>query len=136
MFRYRKGKKAYERAPQGPCPFCMLSDGALVSQSKGMQVIRNTFPYDLWEFRAVTDHLMITPQRHVKSLSALTKVELDEYIRLVKKYERLDYNIYARSLASITKTVPAHQHTHLIKTAGKRARLVFFLVKPYFLFKR
>lgn len=100
------------------------------------RLIRNLFPYDIWEYHDVVDHLMIIPKRHVRSLSELEDVELTEIMKHLATYEAKDYNIYARSIDSKHRTVVAHQHTHLIKLDVKGPKLSIFLKRPYFLFKK
>lgn len=76
----------------------------------------------------------MVPKRHVLSLKELTDEEKLDHMNIIAAYEAEGYNIYARSVDSSTRSVP-HQHTHLIKASGKRAKAVLFLQKPYFLFK-
>ena len=90
------------------------------------------YPYDIWEFRNVTDHLMIIPRRHVGSLAELTATESKDIMNLFGEYEAMGYNVYARATDSVQRTVPLHQHTHLIKTTKRKARGGFYLEKPYF----
>ena len=136
MFRYRKSRLKYKSARQDECPFCVPTDGTIIRESKQTRIVRNIFPYDLWEFRDVRDHLLIVPKRHVKSLSQLSEKEQDEIMRLIVEFEALNYNVYARSTDSVKKTIPAHQHTHLIKTADKHPSVAFYLAKPYLLLKK
>lgn len=93
------------------------------------------FPYELWEFRDVTEHLLVVPKRHVKSLVDLTREEQHELMDIIAEYEGQNYNIYARSSDSVQRTVPLHQHTHIIKTNDKHAKTVFYSKKPYFVAK-
>jgi diadenosine tetraphosphate (Ap4A) HIT family hydrolase len=136
MFRYRKNTKKYKRTNQVGCPFCDLTPGALVKELPNSRILKNMFPYDVWEFRDVEEHLMVTPRRHVKSLSDLNKSEQQEILDVIKKYESHNYNIYMRSVESVQKTVPAHQHTHLIKTSDKKPKAALYLKKPYVLIKK
>lgn len=98
-------------------------------------VVPNRYPYHFWEFMSVTDHLMAIPKRHVESLHELDKDEQSEIMGVFADYQARGYNIYAREAGSPAKSVP-HQHTHMIKTNNVRARLYFYLRKPYFLFRR
>lgn len=94
------------------------------------------YAYDLWEFREVTDHLMIIPRRHVHTMSELNPEEREEIMNLMCEFEGQDYNVYARSSVSVQRSVAAHQHTHLIKTTGPLAKGGFYWKKPYILWKR
>lgn len=136
MFRYRSTRKRYKSEPKDVCPFCVPTEGALVKEYKHTRIIRNIYAYDLWEFRDVTEHLLIVPKRHVKNLKQLTKPERDEVLKLIMDFEAKNYNIYARSSESVKKTIPAHQHTHAIKTDDKQPKMALFINKPYFLIKR
>ncbi len=49
---------------------------------------------------------------------------------LIGKYEAKGYNVYARGIGSISRSV-AHQHTHLIKLVEKRAKIYVHVQKPY-----
>lgn len=137
MHRYRKGRNTYKNYVQPPgCGFCDPKRMDIIEDYPHSRLVRNLFPYDIWEYHDVTDHLMVVPKRHVRSLSELDEAELTEIMKLLAEFEAKDYNIYARSIDSKHRTVVAHQHTHLIKLDSKSPKLAFFLTKPYFLFKR
>lgn len=137
MFRYRKTRSRYKNAPKlVDCPFCETEgQGEVIEESSHAYVIQNLFPYDLWEFRNVTEHLLVIPRRHVKSLDELKDDELRDVIRLLAKYEADNYNVYARAVDSVQRTVPLHQHTHLIKTGNKQAKAAVYVKNPYWLFR-
>ena len=97
-------------------------------------IVPNRVFYDLWELRTVTNHLLVIPKRHVRSLSELTKAERLDIMNVLADYEGNDYNVYARAVNSLQRSV-AHQHTHLIKTGTRQGRFSIFLKKPYFLLK-
>ena len=115
------------------CVFCGITKDSseLIEQTKNFQVIKNDFPYSLWDAQTVIDHLMIIPMKHTDNLGTLTKDEKVEFVDLLSNYENKGYNVYARATSSAVKTV-VHQHTHLIKTAGKIKSFFFMLKKPYF----
>ena len=73
---------------------------------------------------------MIVPKKHTDTLSDLTRDEAVEYVDLLGSYESKGYNVWARAAQSTIKSV-VHQHTHLIKSAGKAHRFIFFIRKPY-----
>lgn len=96
-----------------------------------MNVIPNRVFYDIFEGRRVIDHLMITPKRHVETLKDFTKEEKVEMMDIAGEYEAKGYNVYARGMGSITRSVK-HQHTHLLKIDNDRkAKLYLYIGKPY-----
>lgn len=126
--RYRR------KNPSGKCEFCQIKTGSpqLVAEHKYFLIIKNTFPYSLWDSQKVADHLMIIPRRHTDTISHFTAAESKEYVELLAQYERQHYNILARAASSAIKTV-VHQHTHLIKPKGKASKFVFLLRKPFYM---
>jgi diadenosine tetraphosphate (Ap4A) HIT family hydrolase len=126
--RYRKNLKDKK------CQFCNIKTGSpqLISEHKYFLVIKNIFPYSLWDTQTVEDHLMIVPRRHTDTISHFTSAESSEFVKLIAKYEKLHYNIWARAASSTIKTV-VHQHTHLIKPKGKARKFVFLLRKPFYI---
>ena len=50
---------------------------------------------------------------------------------VISDYESEGYDVYARSVASDLRSVADHQHTHLIKTKGKPAKVSLYIDKPY-----
>jgi diadenosine tetraphosphate (Ap4A) HIT family hydrolase len=136
MFRHRKAEKNYfKNKDVGFCPFCKPLPEYLVKETAHSFVVKSMFPYEMWEFRDVTEHLLIVPKRHVPSLSDLTDEERYELMDLMSEYELKEYNIYARSTKSVQRTIPLHQHTHLFKTDTKRARVALYVKKPYIVAK-
>lgn len=132
-----KYKKHLSEVDKSVCAFCAIRDhdSQWVAETKYFKVIKNIFPYSLWDSQNVVDHLMVTPKNHTDSLSAMKPAQKVEYVDLIEKYELKGYNIYARAPASIIKSIK-HQHTHLIKTSGRPKGFLFFLRKPYFRFHR
>jgi len=132
--RYKKYLKTVDPTI---CEFCSISQGhpQLLKQTAHFKVLRNRFPYSLWDSQTVTDHLILTPIRHTNTLLDMSPEEKLEYIAIIEKYEAQGYNVYARARGSAMKSI-VHQHTHFIKTAGSPRRFVFFLRKPYYRFTR
>lgn len=62
----------------------------------------------------------------------MTDEEMAEYIKILTKYEKLCYSIYARSPGNTSKSI-VHQHTHLIKIDDKSKKWIFYLKKPHVL---
>lgn len=141
MHHYRRKVKQYfrnQKADEGqPCQFCSLEAmrPQLVHEYEHCYVVNNRLHYDLWEGRDVVDQLMLIPKRHVRGLFELNDDEKLEIVKLMGHYEERDYNVYARSVASSSRSIE-HQHTNLIKTKHRRPWLFLFISKPYFLFKR
>lgn len=143
MFRYRQAQKDSLRGQKpAKCPFCHLDDSRL--NPKERRVLKETgyslvldalYPYDIWEFRDVTEHLMVIPKRHVASLGELDASERRDIMEIFCEYEAQGYNIYARSIDSVQRSIPLHQHTHFIKTGSQQARGALYLAKPYFVQK-
>ena len=126
--RYQRNNK-----PVG-CAFCAIGKGSqqLVRQYEYFSVIKNIFPYSLWDNQKVADHLMIVPKKHTDTISAFTQPEAAEYVKLLGEYETQHYNVWARAASSPIKTV-VHQHTHLIKPKGRARVFVFLLRKPFYI---
>lgn len=75
---------------------------------------------------------MVIPKRHVNSLGDLSAEERADIMATLGKYERQNYNIYARAPGNASRSVP-HQHTHLIKISNRFNKGVFFWQRPYIL---
>lgn len=138
MFRYRSTTKRYKNTPKlDACAFCDDSQRApTILETTHCLVIENMFPYDIWEHQDVTEHYLVVPKRHVKSLSELQPHEQTEVLELICQYEAENFNIYARGANSSNRSIAQHQHTHLIKTREhKAARGTIYLEKPYVLLK-
>ncbi len=136
MFHYRKNLKKYRSYPKPTvCAFCEEDmAGRKVVETEYAYVVPNRTFYDLWELRAVTDHLLVVPKRHVRSLNDLTKKERADVMDILCDFEVKNYNIYARAVDSKQRSVE-HQHTHLIKTHDKQARGSLTIKKPYVFIK-
>ena len=134
--RSRKQSKQYglylRRADPKVCAFCGVKpeDARFVEQTANFQVIKNDFPYSLWDAQGVTSHLMVIPIRHTDNLGKMTNQEKVEYVDILEKYEDRGYSIYARAPSSAVKTI-FHQHTHLIKTDGFIKSFFFMIKKPF-----
>lgn len=141
-YRSRKQQKVYRKHTRGVkaagvCEFCKIGPDSPqhVDETKSFRIIRNIFPYSLWDERKVLDHLMIIPKKHTDTLDDVTNEEAAEYVRLMGKYESQGYDVYARAPTSVMKSVP-HQHTHLIKPQDKRVKFLLFIKKPYLRYRR
>jgi diadenosine tetraphosphate (Ap4A) HIT family hydrolase len=107
-----------------------------IEESKTMVVLKNRVAYDLWEdHRTTGEHYMIIPRRHVTTLSDFNDEEKLEMLTIAGKYEADRFNVYARGSGAIARS-QHHQHTHLIRTHSKRAKILLYIAKPYFVFYR
>ena len=136
MFRYRKSYKKFKKdGPSETCVFCNVTDRPIIKETKHVQVIANIYPYDIWEHRDVTDHLLLMPKKHVKSLAELPDTAKIDIINFISEYENNGYDVYARAVNSKLRSIPLHQHTHLIKATGKPANISLYVKKPYIVTK-
>lgn len=115
-----------------PCEFCLIdaSDKNFLHETTHFKVIQNMLPYTFWDDHKVQEHLLVIPKQHTDTLSELPEAWAAEYVRLVTRYEKDGYNIYARPPKAKTKSV-THQHTHLIKISDDKAKIVLFSHRPY-----
>lgn len=135
-FRSYRIQKAYERQLKGSirktkrCNLCDEGeDRSLDRSTKLFWIIRNNYPYSLWDSSRVKEHLMIVPKRCVDSISSFNSEELQEFGQLLQKFESKDFNFYGRNSRSSIKTI-SHQHTHLLQINNLRIRFIFYLKKP------
>jgi diadenosine tetraphosphate (Ap4A) HIT family hydrolase len=138
MYRERKLALKYHNEPKrSDCPFCHeVAEQHILVEGKSWVVIANKYPYSYWEGRRVLSHLLLVPKKHARSLADLEEGDRQEIVEQMAKYESDNYGIYARSVHSGQKSVPMHQHTHLIKTDDSKARIFLFIHKPYLLFRK
>jgi diadenosine tetraphosphate (Ap4A) HIT family hydrolase len=137
MNHYRRTIRKYKsRQKSKGCPFCSLQTiSNAVYENELIYIVPNLTQYDLWELHDVQDHLLIIPKRHIKTINELTNKERLAVMEQVAEYEAKGYNIYARGVGFVKRSVE-HQHTHLIKTINKKPRLAIFLQYPYYLLKK
>jgi diadenosine tetraphosphate (Ap4A) HIT family hydrolase len=129
--------KEYQAHSTGVCDFCVIKEGnpQFVIATESFNVIHNRFPYAFWDDQDVVDHLLVVPKEHVDSLAAFTPGQAAEYLALVSDYENNGYHVYARGAKSQSRSI-VHQHTHLIKGAGRSKRLVLQSTRPYILYTK
>lgn len=135
--RSRKEERHYKRYlrnnPDSDCAFCKINKKEhqqFVEETASFKVIRNIFKYSIWDGQQVVDHLMVVPKRHTDSLANLSDKQAAELVKIIGKYEKRGFNVYARAPTSPIKSI-VHQHSHLIKTAGASKRFIFLLRRPY-----
>lgn len=138
MLHYRKTKVKYNSHNNADkkvqsCGFCDAETSARhVYETDTIAVIPNRVSYDMFEGRRVTEHLMVIPKQHRESFVDFTQQEQLETMQVIAKYETEGYNIYARGVGSISRSMK-HQHTHLIKLSQRTSNAVFYIKRPYFL---
>ena len=130
--RYLADRRKGDKHPAKNCALCEIKPGdhQYVSRTKHFKIVRNLFPYAIWDQQHVTDHMMIVPATHTDSLASLSDTARLEFVRLISEYESTGYHLYARATKSESRTIP-HQHTHLIKCEGRTTKFAFYLLKPY-----
>jgi diadenosine tetraphosphate (Ap4A) HIT family hydrolase len=139
--RTRKTFKQYYpytlAAKQRPCEFCQFNPKQkhFVKEYDNFWVVRNLFPFDVWDTSDVTDHLLVVPKRHIDSVGHFNTDEQAEYAKIIGAYDLKGYASYARPKGSMNKSVP-HQHTHLMTYGNKRKKLLIYIKRPYFLWYR
>ncbi len=139
MIRTRKMHKRYlaeqkSRPKVTTCIFCDLTrkDPQVLEAYPLFMLVKNIYPYAVWDSCRVLEHYLILPKRHMASLDDMTKKERAEYADLVARAEKDGFALYTRSDSGITKSV-THVHTHLIKLENRRINVLFFLKKPHWL---
>lgn len=137
MNHYRKNIRKYKsRQRSEGCPFCKPDVVAnALFENESVYIVPNLTQYDLWELHDVEDHLLLIPKRHVETLGELNNTERLAIMDKAAEYEAKGYNIYARGVGFVKRSVK-HQHTHLIKVANKKPRFALFVQQPYYLLKK
>lgn len=128
-------KRFLSRGGPHDCEFCRIHSRHRqnVEETPNFRVIKNRFPYSLWDGQGVKDHLMIIPKRHTGRLSDLDEGVITEYVSLIGLYEDRGYNTYSRSPSSTTRSV-YHYHTHLLLLNNTSYKLLLSINKPYLRF--
>ena len=130
--RYQAERRKQKKHAGSSCILCEIdaADVSYIAQRNYFKIVRNRFPYKVWDYQRVSDHLMIVPNTHTDSISTLSKAARLEFVELISEYESNGYHVYARATKSDTKSID-HQHTHLIKCYGPISKAAFYLLKPY-----
>lgn len=131
---HRTYKKHLSKNNKNSCDFCDIDKDSdqFIEDNSSFKLIKNIFPYSLWDGLRVKDHLLIVPKKHTDTLSNLSPEESKDFVELMSKYEIKGYNVYARAPGSIRKTI-IHQHTHLIKTDKMVKNVIFTVHRPFYL---
>lgn len=137
MYRYRKHMgNFWDQKEQPGCALCDPTQLKIIKEYRHSWLVHNRYPYDLWEGRAVMEHLMVLPKRHLAGFGQFTRDEKHEILDLIAEYEADGFDIYARSVHSTERSVGLHQHTHLIKVRPQPPKFIMYLARPYLLLKR
>lgn len=131
MYRLAKKELLYRKSLEknGGCYFCDPIAN-VIENYDNFFIMKNNFPYDIWDYIKVSKHLLLVSKKHFTNLDEFSKSLLVEYANIIQKYSRVGYDIFTRSSNSKIKTQP-HFHTHLIKTAGKRVQEINYEAHPY-----
>ncbi len=138
MLHYRKTKRNYNNhrkadKTKDTCGFCEAETKERhVMETETTMVLPNRVSYDMFEGRRVIEHLMVIPKAHRESFAEFTDQERLETMQVIGEYEAKGYNVYARGVGSISRSM-VHQHTHLIKLSQRSSRAILFLKQPYVL---
>lgn len=132
---YRRHRRSLD--PKAGCEFCEINDQheQFVGETAHFKIIKNIFPYSVWDEQDVVDHLMLVPKLHTDSFTIFSPEISVEYVELLSGFEDKGYSFYTRAANSTAKTV-VHLHTHLIKLNGKHKRIVLYARKPYIRFAK
>lgn len=128
---HQRAYNEYRKIKQPTCQFCEFSEDLdhVIVGHPHFWVVRNLFPYHIWDGSRTGEHLLLVPRRHIDTIADFTREERDEYMDLLATYESKGYSSYSRAPQSGRKTV-AHQHTHLIQV-GKAFRAQLFIERPH-----
>lgn len=138
MYRKRSTTKRYDKVldkPSKGCPFCTPDSDMFLAETPEAFILKAKYPYEAWDNQSVVDHLLVVPKRHVTALDELSTKEQTALIKIYSDYERRGYDLYARAVGSIQRSVDSHQHTHLIRGSGKKLKFFLYLAKPYWMIK-
>lgn len=141
MHHFRSKRRTYhslnirDKRQKRACSFPLCQGDPsqpIVAENDTMYIIENRATYDIFEGRRVLDHRMVIPKRHVETLADFTDQEKLDHMAIIGQYEKDGYNVYARGVGSVSRSVK-HQHTHLIKLTNTQPKGIVFIKKPYFL---
>lgn len=104
------------------CVFCNLDhnkrENTIIEETENFLVIPSTSSL-------VDGYLLIISKRHIDAMSQLTDYEMDDYLRLIRKYRKLFKRIYGKSPIVFEHGSPcyddsmransvSHAHTHIV----------------------
>lgn len=132
MYRLAKKELLYRKSLKNEkeCYFCNPESKVILEKTDNFYIMKNNFPYDIWDYNKVSRHLLLVSKKHFINLDEFSKNLLIEYVKILQKYSKMDYDIFIRASNSSTKT-QSHFHTHFIKVSGKIIRKINYNAKPY-----
>lgn len=131
MYRLKKAELKYKKEhSNNKCPFCDPDSIEIIDQTENFYILKNLFPYNIWDRRKVKVHLMVVSKKHHESLHEIDRNLIGEYTTVIANYAVQGFDVFTRGKGSITKTV-THFHTHLIKTHGREFNMIHFQADPY-----
>ena len=127
-------RKYLKNENDSSCPFCSIdiNHPQYIEETKYFKIIKNKFPYSIWDGAKVKEHIMLVPIRHIGSLSQVNAGEANDFANILSQYEKQNYNFYGRTHSSNVKSV-VHQHTHLLKLGERQHKFVLMLRKPIYI---
>lgn len=117
------------------CVFCAIpthEPEAIIEDNQHTLVVKNQFPYSVWDGCDVLEHLMVLPKKHRDTLASFTGAEQAEWLKVCAAYEKKGYSLYTRSQDNITRSV-LHHHTHFMRFGKARKKYLFYIRKPHIL---
>ncbi|OGC97708.1 hypothetical protein A2634_04795 [Candidatus Amesbacteria bacterium RIFCSPHIGHO2_01_FULL_48_32] len=135
MYRSREKELLYNSRHKSSkdikvCDFCQVPEWQVVNKYKFFKVIKNRFPYSLWDLKSVEEHLMLVPNRHFGQFQNMSNEEKGEFAKVLATFE-VDYDLFIRATKSSIKS-QIHYHVHLIKNGGRRIGGLLYSRQPYF----
>lgn len=99
-----------------PCPFCTpaVESRVVVADRMSMVVIENDYPYEFFDNRQVSKHLIIVPRRHIGEFAGFTPEEKEEFWQLMTDYQEKGYALFTRPVGDVMRSVPLHLHSHAV----------------------
>lgn len=111
-----KYQKFLKTISEDYCPFCKnLDKESIVLKFSNWIVVKNSFPYNIFEDEKVLDHLLFTPIRHVSCMEDLTWLEQNDFWHISEKLPNfIEYVLIRNKIKD--QSVKGHLHFHLLKT--------------------
>lgn len=117
--RYEKSRKEQQaQYADGnlPCPLCEdIANRKVLFSTKTMHIMKNDYPYYMFDDLVVKAHIMLVPKRHISQFSEFNRGEMVDYWKILQKLSDQGYNSMTRATGNHRRSVPGHLHTHLIQ---------------------
>lgn len=133
MYRHPDIQKKYDedrKISQKECVFCEVESDCVIEEYTHFRIIKNIYPYHMWDLKQVEEHLMIVPKHHTEGFDGFKEESFEEYLKITTSYSNSGYDLFTRTTKSSRKTQP-HFHTHLIRTSGSIRKKLYFEEDPY-----